>query len=64
MKVYILLSKSKVHGVYSCELIANDFLLDLRNKCGLVPGYDSLWKKEYRIEIVELDEIPSILIKK
>lgn len=57
-QVFVLLSKSKVHGVYYNEDIAQHYLTELRIKCGLVPGYDHLWKKDYRIETIRMDTSP------
>jgi hypothetical protein len=61
MKVFIVLSNSKVHSVCDTEHLAERHLNGLRQKCGLVPGYDCLWKKEYRIESVELNKTPKLI---
>ena len=58
MKVYVVLSKSKVHSVCDTEEQAETHLSALRKKCGLLPGYDLLWKINYRIESVELNKSP------
>lgn len=60
-ELFVVLSKSKVHSVCDTEELAEIYLQKLRDKCGLVDGYDRLWKKEYRIEKCILNNRPSIL---
>lgn len=63
MDCFIVLSKNKVHAVCESNELAEQYLMGLRDKCGLVPGYTSLWKCDYRIEIVKLNDIPKKLLK-
>ena len=60
MKVFVVLPKSKVHSVWDDARLAEMHMAGLREKCGLVPGYDHLWKKQYRIESVDLNNLSLI----
>lgn len=54
--VYIVYSKSKIHGVYNDKNIAEEVLKFLEEKCGYNNGVP---KKFYYIDTVELDKIPN-----
>lgn len=55
--VYIVYSKSKIHGVYSNKNTADDVLKFLEEKGGY-NGY-GIPKRFYYIDTIELDEIPN-----
>lgn len=55
MQVYIVYSKSKIHGVYSDENMAREVCDFLTDKGGYIHGVP---KRFYYIDILELNRIP------
>ena len=58
MLVYIVYSKSKIHGVYTDKDMSEYILNSLTEKGGYNNGVP---KKFYYIDIIELDKIPDKL---
>lgn len=59
MIVWIIYSKSKIHGVYTDESIAYNVLNFLTNKGGYINGIP---KRFYYIESLELDKAPNGMV--
>ena len=53
--VYVVYSKSKIHGIYSDNEVAQDVLQFLHDKAGYNNGVP---KKFYYIDTLEIDKIP------
>jgi hypothetical protein len=56
MYVYIVYSKSKIHGVYSDEETAREVQDFLTNKGGYIGGVP---KRFYYIDTIEFNQIPN-----
>lgn len=56
--VYIVYSKSKIHGVYSDKNMAQEVFNFLENKGGYNMGVP---KRFYYIDTIELDRLPEIM---
>ncbi len=61
MNIYLVYSKSKIHGVYSDREIAENVLNFLQQQAGYT--LYGIPKRDYYIEMIELDKIPEKIQK-
>jgi hypothetical protein len=56
MELYVVYSKSKIHGVYDKEILATDVLEFLQQKAG--HNIHGIPKKFYYMEPLEMNKLP------